>query len=129
LLAINKFDEKETQLLPVIQMARLFKASIQVTIFTDTDDDFVEDYDEHEEKIANFRDILKEQYQDLEIHAVHLAGHHFRPSLEHWIGTNNIDMLVMLPHKKNIIEKIFEGSWTKKMSYHTTIPLLAIPVR
>ncbi len=130
LLAINRFDEKESQILPIIKMARLFSASIQVTIFTDTDDDFVEDYDEHELKIAAYRDILKEQYKDVEIHAVHLAGHHFMENVKNWIAVNNIDMMVMLTHKKNIIEKILEGgSMTKKMSYHITIPLLAIPVK
>lgn len=128
LLAIKDFEEKNSQILPVIQMARLFSASIQVTIFTDTDDDFVEDYDDHELKIAAYRDILKEQFKDVEIHAVHLAGHHFRENVKNWIANNNIDIMVMLTHKKNIIEKIFVGSMAKKMSYHISIPLLAIPV-
>lgn len=129
LLAINRFDEKETQLLPVINLARLFEASIQVTVFTDTDDGFAEDYDEDELKIAAYRDMLKEQYQDLEIHAVHLAGKHFRENVKNWINNNEIDMMVMFTHpKKNIIEKILVGSMTKKMSYHTTIPLLSIPL-
>ncbi len=128
LLAINRFDEKETRLQPVIKLARLFGASVQATIFTDTDDDFVEDYDEHEEKIAAFRDILQAQYPDVEIHAVHLAGHHFSKSLNNWVDKNNIDILVMLTHKKNILESIFDRSKTKKMSYYINIPLLAIPV-
>ncbi|MBL7748888.1 MAG: universal stress protein, partial [Chitinophagaceae bacterium] len=88
LLAINHFDEKESQLLPVIDLARLFSASIQVTIFTDTDDGFVEDYDEDELKIAAYRDMLKEQYKDLEIHAVHLAGKHFKENVKNWIDNN-----------------------------------------
>jgi len=129
LLAINRFDEKESQLLTVIDLARLFSASIQVTVFTDTDDGFVEDYDEDELKIAAYRDMLKEQYKDLEIHAVHLAGKHFKENVKNWINNNEIDIMVMFTHqKKNIIEKIVEGSMTKKMSYHTTIPLLSIPV-
>jgi nucleotide-binding universal stress UspA family protein len=128
LLAINRFDEKEAQILPVIKMARQFFASVQVTIFTDTDDGYVEDYDEHELKIAAYRDMLKEKYPDVEIHAVHLAGHHFTEHVNNWIANNNIDIMVMLPHKKNIIEKILEGSMTKKMSYAVTIPLLTIPV-
>lgn len=128
LLAINRFDEKESQLLPVINLARLFSASVQVTIFTDTDDGFVEDYEEDELKIAAYRDMLKEQFTDVEIHAVHLAGKHFREHVNNWITNNDIDLMVMFTHKKNIIEKIFEGSMTKKMSYNITIPLLAIPV-
>lgn len=127
LLAINRFDDQETRILPVIKMARLFSASVQVTIFTDTDDDYIEDYEEHESKIAAYRDLLKKQYPDVKIHAVHLAGHHFTKNVNNWIVNNHIDMMVMLTRKKNSIEKFFERSMTKKMSYQVTIPLLAIP--
>lgn len=128
LLAINRFDEDEKLILPVIELAQLFSASIQVSIFTDTDDDYVEDYTEHEVKIARFRDALKKKHKDIEIHAVHLAGHHFKENVKNWIATNNIDIMVMLTHKKNFLEAIFTRSMTKKMSYYIDIPLLAIPV-
>ena len=103
-------------------------SKLQVAIFTDTDEDYVEDYDIHEKKIIAFRDALKIKYHDLEINAVHLASRHFMDSLINWIDKNNIGMLVMLTHKRNIFEKIFNHSLTQKMSYHTNIPLLAIPV-
>lgn len=128
LIGINKFDEKEILILPAIRLSRLFSASVQVFIFTDTDDDYVEDFKEHEEKIILYKDKLKEVYNDVEIHAVHLAGHHFKDNVKNWIATNNIDMMVMLTHKKNIIEKIFSGSKTKEMSYIIDIPMMAIPV-
>jgi len=127
-LAINRFHDKETAILPVMNMARLFSASVQVTIFTDTDDDYIEDYDDHELRIAVYRDLLKKQYPDVEIHAVHLAGPHFTENVNNWIAHNHIDLMVMLTRKKNSIEKLFERSMTKKMSYYITVPLLAIPV-
>jgi nucleotide-binding universal stress UspA family protein len=128
LLAINDFKIEDKTLEPVILLARLLNFTIQVAIFSDTDDDYVEDYEEHEKKIAAFRDALKKKYPDLEIHAVHLASRHLKDSLLNWIDENKINMLVMLTHKRNIIESIFNRSLTKKMSYHTNIPLLAIPV-
>lgn len=127
LLAINEFKEKDKEIQPVIELARLFNACIHVTIFTDTDDDFVEDFAEHEVNISAFRDLLKTQYKDIEIHAVHLASRHFKESLTNWIDEQEIDMVVMLTHKKNIIERIFTGSMTKKVSYYINVPLLAIP--
>lgn len=128
LIAINRFDEKETLLLPAIILSRLFSASIQVFIFTDTDDDYVEDYTEHEKKIILYCDKLKETYTNVEINAVHLAGKRFKENVKEWIASNNIDIMVMLTHKKNIIEKVFIGSKTEKMSYNIDIPLMAIPV-
>ena len=128
LLAINEFKEKDKEIQPVVELARLFNASIQLAIFTDTDDDFVEDFAEHEAKISTFRDLLREKYKDIEIHAVHLASRKFKESLINWVDNKEIDMVAMLTHKKNIIEKIFSGSKTKKVSYYINVPLLAIPV-
>lgn len=127
LLAVNRFAVPDKLLSPVISVAGYFGSSIQVTVFTDTDDDFVEDFALHEARIAEFRDTLKQKYPGIEIHAVHLAGRHFRETLQNWIDKNTIDMLVMLTHKRTLIGSIFNSSMTKKMSYHTNIPLLAIP--
>lgn len=128
LLAINDFKVEDNKLTPVIQLARLLHSTLQVAIFTDTDDDYVEDYEVNDFKIAAFRDELKIKYPDLEINAVHLASRQFIDSLLQWIDKNNIGMLVMLTHKRNIFESIFNQSLTRKMSYHTNIPLLSIPV-
>jgi len=128
LLAINKFEEAEKRINPVLELANVLRANIQVAIFTDTDDDYVEDYGEHEVKIAGFRDQLRAKYPDLDIQAVHLAGKHFLESLQNWIDKNDITMLVMLTHKRKLFENIFNPSRTQKMSYHTNVPMLAIPV-
>jgi nucleotide-binding universal stress UspA family protein len=127
LLAVNKFNVPDKLLNPVITLAKYFSSSIQVTVFTDMDDDYVEDFQKNEARVADFRDSLRERYPDTDIHAVHLAGRHFRESLQGWIDKENIDMLVMLTHRRTLIGSIFNSSMTKKMSYHTNIPLLAIP--
>lgn len=128
LVAINKFEADTTILDPVFELAGICGASVQLATFTDTDDDYVEDFVENEMKIARYRDMLKKKYPGSAIHAVHLAGKHFRDSLENWVENNAIDVLVMLTHKRNVIESIFNHSVTRKMTYHTDIPLLGIPV-
>ena len=127
LLAVNKFNVPEKLLVPVIALAQLYGSALQVTVFTDTNDDYVEDFNMHEVKIAEFRDRLKERYPGTEIHAVHLAGRHFRESLQAWIDKEEIDISVMLTHRRTLIGSIFNSSMTKRMSYHTNTPLLAIP--
>lgn len=127
LLAINDFEIEDKTLVPVIELATLLGSEIQTAIFTDADDDYVEDYDVHETKIATFRNQLQEKNPDLTIHAVHLAGRHFMENLQNWIDEHKIRMVVMLSHKRNMLERFFHRSMTKKMSYHTNIPLLVIP--
>ena len=46
--------------------------------------------------------------------------------LNDFITENDIDMLAMMPRKKNIFQKLFSESHTSKMAYHTKIPLLAV---
>ena len=128
LVAVNDFTIKEKMTTPVFQLANLYNAAVQVAIFTDTDDDYVEDFDEHKKKISVFGNKLKEQFPNTEIFAVHLAGKHFRETLQNWLNENKVDMLVMLTHRRNLIGSIFNSSMTKKMSYHTNIPMLAIPI-
>lgn len=128
LLAVNNFSVNEKLTNPVFELASLFKASVQVAVFTDTDDDYVDDYQVHAKNVADFSNALQKLYPDTEIRAVHLAGKHFRDSLQNWIIENQINMLVMLTYRRNLIGSIFNSSMTKKMSYHTNIPLLAIPV-
>ena len=43
-----------------------------------------------------------------------------------FIHRHKADMLVMLPHKHNTFEKLFRRSSTKRMAFHTSVPLLSI---
>lgn len=128
LMAVNEFSASDKMTEPVFKLASLFSAEVQVAVFTDTDDDYVEDYHEHEVRVAGFSNKLREKYPNTQIHPVHLAGKHFRESLQNWIDQNKIDMVVMLTHRRTLIGSIFNSSMTRKMSYHTNVPLLAIPV-
>lgn len=43
-----------------------------------------------------------------------------------YISSNDVDVLAMAIKKRNLLDKIFNRSLTKKMAYHTKIPLLAL---
>jgi nucleotide-binding universal stress UspA family protein len=45
--------------------------------------------------------------------------------LNNTIQSMNIDLVAMTTRKRNVYENFFNGSITKKMAYHTHIPLLA----
>ncbi len=48
-------------------------------------------------------------------------------ALDKFIETHHADMLVMMPHKHDWIERLFKKSETKEMIFHTEIPLLILP--
>jgi nucleotide-binding universal stress UspA family protein len=43
-----------------------------------------------------------------------------------YVNSNKVDVLAMAIRKRNLLDKIFNRSLTKKMAYHTKIPLLAL---
>jgi len=129
LLAINHFDEVSDILYPVFDLAKTFKAEVRLTVFTDEDNIVSSNYLTDAREIKFAEDKLRKKYSDLVINAEHLTGRHFEESLNEFIESNQIDLLAMMTHKRSFIGSIFNRSITRKMSYHSKVPILAIPVK
>ncbi len=128
LLAINDFQESPEVLLPLIQLAGPLKAPIHVSVFTNEDNADAVDYLENRRNIESFCMHLQKQHPELIIIPSPVYGHHFEEAIKTYISKNETGLLVMITHKRNFLESIFNRSLTKKMSYHTDIPLLSIPI-
>ena len=50
-----------------------------------------------------------------------------RHSLNKFIRNHHVDMLVMMPHKREWMERLLKKSETKEMIFHTHIPVVTIP--
>ena len=129
LLAINHFDEVSDILYPVFDLAKTFKAEVRLTVFTDEDNIVSSNYLTDAREIKFAEDKLRKKYSDLVIKAEHLTGRHFEESINEFIESNQIDLLAMMTHKRSFIGSIFNRSITRKMSYHSKVPILAIPVK
>ncbi len=128
LLVVNHSEEQTEIAKPAFELAALFNAKVTVAVFTDTDTAVAVDYLENTRGIFAYEEKLKAVYKDTVLEPQKLDGHKFQETLDDYIDENFVDMLVMLTHKRSFVETIFHKSMTKKMSYHTNIPLLAIPV-
>lgn len=129
LLAINNFEEATGLLQPVFELARLFSVTVHLMIFTDEDEATAVDFLADEHAVKEAEEKLKKIYPDLVLKAEHLSGRHFEDSLNKYTEATHTDLLAMTTHKRSLIGNIFNRSITRKMSYHTTVPLLAIPVK
>jgi len=129
LLAINHFDEVSDILYPVFDLAKTFKAEVRLTVFTDEDNIVSSNYLTDAREIKFAEDKLRKKYSNLVINAGHLTGRHFEESINEFIESNQIDLLAMMTHKRSFIGSIFNRSITRKMSYHSKVPILAIPVK
>jgi nucleotide-binding universal stress UspA family protein len=127
LFATNQFEQDPAILDFIFELAGLYMSGIQVAVFTDEDDDKAGTFLDHKKKIAEYEDFLKEKYNEETLTSAHLYGENFEETLQNFIKENNIDMLVMVTYPHKFWNRIFNPSKTKRMSYHTKIPLLAIP--
>ncbi len=127
LLVINYFDEQSDNINPVFELAGLYNATVHIAIFTDVDSAQAFDYLKDKRSITAYEEKLKTRYKHVSIKSVHLDGSRFQETIEEYIHEQSIDMVAMINHKRTFLESIFNGSMTKKMSYHTRIPLLTIP--
>jgi K+-sensing histidine kinase KdpD len=47
-------------------------------------------------------------------------------SINHYVEENHGDLLVMAKHNRSFFDRLFHRSLSKKMAYHTKIPLLVL---
>ncbi len=127
LLAVNNLDTHPDIFKSVFALAELFNTSVHLGIFTDADTAGAIDYLNDERGIITYEEKLNTRYKNSTIKHIHLDGSRFQETIEEYIQKKGIDIVAMLTHKRTFVESIFNRSMTKKMSYHTRIPLLAIP--
>lgn len=127
LFTTNRFEKESGILNYLFELAGMYMARVQVAVFTDEDDDKAATFIENKSKIAEYESFLKENYQEETLSSAHLYGEQFEDTLQNFIKENEIDMLVMVTYQNKFWNRIFNPSKTRRMSYQTKIPLLAIP--
>lgn len=101
----------------LMRFANFFKANVYC-IHVDTS---------HTEGLTNKMEQFKTLVPAHEnLHFVTIDGLRLEESLIKFVEENNIDILAMMTHKRNFIEELFNYSRTKKLSYHSKIPILSV---
>ncbi|HTN06836.1 universal stress protein [Agriterribacter sp.] len=127
LLSTNHFETEPAILDFLFEMADLYMAQVHVAVMTDEDDDKAAIFLEHTRKTPQYEKMLKAQYKEETLTATHLYGKEFEETLQKHIDDREIDILAMVTYQRGFGDRIFNPSKTKRMSYHTKIPLLVIP--
>ena len=77
-----------------------------------------------EAKLESMSNLLKNNYPNANIECVVRQGDEILTELEKYIEENNVDILSLTTHKRNIITRIFNPSIARKMVFHVKTPLL-----
>lgn len=75
-------------------------------------------------RLEGMKDILHKKYKNKEFECKLIIGNNILNSLEKFIQEENIDILSLTTHKRNMISRLFNPSLAKKMVFHTNTPLL-----
>jgi len=127
LLAVNDFGQRTEVVNSVFDLAKMFKASVHIAFFTELYSEN-EDVTPHQvEDILVYEEKLQTRHPETVIRAFHLKGHLFQDTIEDYLEKQNVDVVAMVTHKRGFLESVFHASMTKKMSYYSNIPLLAVP--
>lgn len=121
--ASNLTDNDKKEVAYLRDFVQLFNASLTYLHVCDQDDKPLEN-----EKETIFNELKKETDYD-KIVLEYTDGTDVEKSIESYINSHPVDILVMAIHKRNFFEKIFKKSLTKEMVYHSQIPLYALHVK
>jgi nucleotide-binding universal stress UspA family protein len=104
----------------MVELVGMFKPRIEIAHISTTPFTYDENIMEW------FMEVLEQRvpYPNMNYHNILKIKDNYSV-LNDYITDQKIDMVVMSTHNKNFIKKLFTGSLTKKMVYHTEIPLLA----
>jgi nucleotide-binding universal stress UspA family protein len=89
-----------------------------------------EQYDspEHMHKVDSFLNYVTNKINYPKIYYRHIRSIDVEHGLDWLTEHGQIDMLAMVHRKHNLLERIFEGSYTQRLAKHIELPLLVFPV-
>lgn len=129
LLATNNYEKPGPELNTFFEIADLFMAAVHIVTFTDEENADAIQYMEAGRKMREYAETIMKTYQEFNLTTAHLVGPDFEDSIQTYIRERNIGMLCMITYRKGFWSRLFNPSYTKRMSYHSNVPLLAIPAQ
>ncbi|WP_051200219.1 universal stress protein [Flavobacterium subsaxonicum] len=108
-------DKDNDALRNALTIGSAFNARLQCLYIKNDDDP-----EDIEERINEW----KIYYRDEHIDFFNIDGDHIEQTILDFIENQHVDLLVMRTHKRGFFESLFHRSLTKKMAYHSKVPLL-----
>jgi len=118
--AMDYHDNDLEEIKLLMQLSKKFKSEIHII-------HVVEDDENIKFEQSFFEDFQREVKQEItggKIAFTLIKGKDTAKAIEKFINEHGIDLLAVSKTRKNILERLFSGSVSKKLFYHTHIPLL-----
>lgn len=100
----------------VVQIAKGFDATIDC-LYVKTESNDIDSV-----VIADWKLLLKNEKITFHI----IESNDVEGTITNFLETHNIDLLALLNHRRGFWERLFHSNMTRKMAYHSKIPVLAL---
>ena len=105
---------------PIKSVLNLFKPTVLV-VNVDTDH-YVEVSDEYKSQRA----ILEQRLQEYNPEFYFIRMYDFQDSIGSFASDRDVDLILTIPKKHHFLTGFFKSSHTKKLAYHSHVPILAV---
>lgn len=112
--------EKSVPVKPLQDVLNLFNPMVHV-VNVDSDH-YVELTEEYKKERAEVEKILKNYKREFYF----IRMYDFMDAISQFTHDNQIDVIITVPHKNSFLSSLFKTSHTKKLAYHSSVPLVAI---
>lgn len=114
------FESDTPQLVStVMTIAEIFEAQVHVLHIDTT----------HSASYSNKKDELEDMFAGKESVSIHIIdADDIEKALNLYAEQNGIDIICMMTRKRNFFQELFHYSLAKRMSFHSKIPVMSLPV-
>jgi nucleotide-binding universal stress UspA family protein len=105
---------------PLKKVLDLFKANLHIVNVDD--EHYVEITEEYKAERAKLETML--QPYNPQFYFIRLFD--FVEAVNQFVEDKEIDLIVTIPRKHSFLGKVFKSSYTKKLAYHSHVPLIAV---
>ena len=105
---------------PIQRVLDLFRSNLHV-VNVDADH-YVELTDEYKEERNKIEDILKGHNPQFYF----IRMYDFVDAINQFVEDKEIDLIVTVPKRHSFLSGIFRSSYTKKLAYHSHVPIIAV---
>jgi nucleotide-binding universal stress UspA family protein len=127
LLATNHFEQNSGVTATLLELVHVFSSALHLVMFIDPSKSDIADEVRLREKFLEYESFLKKKHPSLYLQSHVLEGNSLEDALELYSLKNNIDIICLVSYPKSFFEKLFLKSTTRNMTFHSRLPVLAIP--
>ena len=126
LFATNHFERDAESLDKLIEIARLFSATIHVAVFENTDLIQSAIHNQNEEELNSYVEFLRCKFPYVSFRGEIISGTNFENAVKSYEIEHQVDMIAMITYPKSFADNVLGKSTSRRMSLHSRIPLLVI---